>query len=190
MISTLASPFSRECGNTRSRNAGSSAVSPCISPSTSSSGCSRQQNRSCRAHLARRRRVVAAEIGMRHAARSSARGRSGGHAPPPAPPSRRSPPRSDPAAHGCRRGRRRPCAVITSDSAAKFARRPAHSPMMSRMWRRWPMKAAFEAADHRVGIAARDRQRGDHGRVGAHQRARRVGRDAACGRRPRHRSAT
>ena len=42
-----------------------------------------------------------------------------------------------------------------------------------------PLEAAFEAADHGVGIAALQRQRGDGGGVGAHRRAGRLLRDAA-----------
>ena len=34
-----------------------------------------------------------------------------------------------------------------------------------------PLEAAFEAADHGVGIAALQRQRGNHRAVGAHDRA-------------------
>ena len=45
------------------------------------------------------------------------------------------------------------------------------------------LEAAFEAADHRVGIPSPHRERGDHGGVGAHERARGVRRDAlAAGR--------
>ena len=60
---------------------------------------------------------------------------------------------------------------------------PGASPMMSRMWRRRRREASLEAAEHGVGVAALHRERRDHGRVGAHQRARSVGRDAVA-RRP------
>ena len=43
-----------------------------------------------------------------------------------------------------------------------------------------PHIAAFEAADHRIRLAARNRERRDHRIVGAHQRARRIRRDAAA----------
>ena len=72
--------------------------------------------------------------------------------------------------------------MMTSDSAANSCT-PGAKPMMSRIMAQVDCEAALEPADHGVGIAAPHGKRRDDGGVGAHQRARRIGRDAlAAGR--------
>ncbi len=67
--------------------------------------------------------------------------------------------------------------VIISANAAKSLT-PGRKPMISRTWREMAHIAALDAADHGIGFAAADRERGNHGRIGAHDRACRIGGDA------------
>ena len=64
-ISTFASPLSLQSTITRARATSDSAVSACISPSISKSGLRAADELQRLAHLARRRRVGGAEVGMR-----------------------------------------------------------------------------------------------------------------------------
>ncbi len=63
-IRMLASPFSREVGSTRSRSVSDSAVSACISPSTSSSGARSAMSASAARILCAEAVSAAAEIGV------------------------------------------------------------------------------------------------------------------------------
>ena len=56
---------------------------------------------------------------------------------------------------------------------------PARGPMISVDVAQMPLEPALEAADHGVGVAALQGERGNHRGVGAHHGARRLRRHAA-----------